>query len=107
MELENNLVNMVDAFNMNRRSAQFENICADQNNMSCFPTLEYRDLIMFALGTYQIRQARSYYGEHVRFHGGYIIQVNRGETINQNDYNLRGGSGQRTQIRGKIKSRHI
>ncbi|KAJ8710626.1 hypothetical protein PYW08_009141 [Mythimna loreyi] len=107
MGLENNLANMVEALNMNRRSSHFENICADQNNVSFFPTLEYRDLILFALGTYQIRQARSYYGEHVRSQGRYIIEVNRGEAITQNEHNLRGGSGKKTLFKGKIKSRHI
>ena len=85
MGLINNLANMVESLNMNRRSSHFENICADQNNISFFPTLEYRDLILFALGTYQIRQARSYYGEHVRSQGRYRIEVNRGEVISQNE----------------------
>ncbi|CAH2105465.1 unnamed protein product [Euphydryas editha] len=101
MDLENNLANMVESLNMNRRSSNFENICADENNLPFFPTLEYRDLVLFALGTYQLRQARSYYGEHVRSQGGYRIEVNRGEAINQNEPNPK------TLIRGKIKSRHI
>lgn len=54
------------------------------------------------MGTYQIRQARSYYGEHVRFHGGYRIEVcidtNRIPEL---------GSGENSLIKGKIKSRHI
>ncbi|KAL0829656.1 hypothetical protein ABMA28_003162 [Loxostege sticticalis] len=37
--------------------------------------MELNDLIFFALGTYQIRQARSYYGEHIRFHGGYQNEI--------------------------------
>lgn len=57
------------------------------------------------MGTYQIRQARSYYGEHIRFYGGYRIEVCR-EEIDVSEYGLR-GSGDNTLIRGKIKSRHI
>ncbi|VVD03954.1 unnamed protein product [Leptidea sinapis] len=35
------------------------------------------DLILFACGTYQIKQARSYVGEHLRFHGIYTLKVSR------------------------------
>ncbi|KAJ8709372.1 hypothetical protein PYW07_009198 [Mythimna separata] len=89
MNLPNNLANMVEALNMNRRTSQFRSITADRDNVLCFPTLEYRDLILFALGTYQIRQARSYYGEHIRFHGRYRIEVSS-ENIDSSEYNLRG-----------------
>lgn len=104
IHLENNLANMVEAHNINRRSANFQNILANRENIY-FPHLEYNDLILFALGTYQIRQARSYYGEHVRFHGGYRIEVSS-ERLDSSDYNLR-GTGETTLIRGKIKSRHV
>lgn len=105
MGLENNLANMVEVENMNRRSANFRSLTADRNNVILFPRLEYRDLILFAMGTYQIRQARSYYGEHIRFHGGYRIEV-CSERIDTSVYNLR-GTGETTLIRGKIKSRHV
>ncbi|CAH2100548.1 unnamed protein product [Euphydryas editha] len=35
------------------------------------------DLILFACGVYQIRQARSYVGEHFRFHGIYTLEAER------------------------------
>ncbi|XP_045455076.1 uncharacterized protein LOC123664602 [Melitaea cinxia] len=103
--LRNNLAEMVEAVNMNRRSSNFQNITEDQENIY-FPVLEYRDLILFALGTYQIRQARSYYGEHMRFHGGCRIEVCNELNINASEYNLR-GSEDTILIRGKIKSRHV
>ncbi|VVC91315.1 unnamed protein product [Leptidea sinapis] len=104
INLDNNLANMVEAHNMNRRTANFQNITAHRNNVY-FPMLEYNDLILFALGTYQIRQARSYYGEHVHFHGGYRIEV-CSERLDSSGDNLR-GSGDTILIRGKIKSHHI
>ncbi|XP_050684124.1 uncharacterized protein LOC126979020 [Leptidea sinapis] len=104
INLENNLANMVEAHNMNRRTVNFQNITADRNNVY-FPMLEYNDLILFALGTYQIRQARSNYGENVRFHGGYRIEV-CSERLDSSGHNLR-GSGDTILIRGKIKSRHV
>lgn len=105
MFLENKLADMVEAINMNRRTSLFANITADENNLLYFPTLEHRDLILFDLGTYQIRQARSYYGKHVRTHGGFTIEVSS-EPINTEQYNLR-GSGNTTLIKGRIRSRHI
>ncbi|KPJ07452.1 hypothetical protein RR48_08465 [Papilio machaon] len=103
--LTNNLANMVQQTNMNRRTTQFQSITADRNNLLYFPRLDYSELILFALGTYQIRQARSYYGEHIRFQGGYRIEVSSGEHDSAG-YNLR-GNGVTTLIRGRIKSRHI
>ena len=89
--------------NLNRRASFFISITNNENNI-IFPRLEYNDLVLFALATYQIRQARSYYGEHVRFHGAYRIEVSR--DINVHEYGL-GGSTNNYLIRGRIKSRHI
>ncbi|XP_047024539.1 uncharacterized protein LOC124633388 [Helicoverpa zea] len=105
INFENNLALLVEQLNMNRRSTAFQSITADRDNLFLFPRLSYSELILFALGTYQIRQARSYYGEHIRFHGSYRIEVCR-DTQDFSQYNLR-GSGDKTLIRGKIKSRHI
>ena len=45
--------------------------------MEEFPQLTKEDLYKISLGSYQIREARSYYGEHVEKNGGYSIQVIR------------------------------
>lgn len=105
INFENNLALLIEELNMNRRFAVFQSITADRDNLFMFPRLNYSDLILFALGTYQIRQARSYYGEHIRFHGSYRIEICR-DTQDFSQYNLR-GSSDITLIRGKIKSRHI
>lgn len=61
------------------------------------------DLILFGLGTYQIKQARSYFGEHIRQHGTFQVEVSdelevvAEATPSQLDPLL---------IRGRIKSRH-
>lgn len=97
---------MVEAVNMNRRSSNFQSITVNQKNIY-FPVLDYRDLILFALGTYQIRQARSYYGEQVGFHGGCRIEVCNEININASEYNNLRGSEDTILIRGKIKSHHV
>ncbi|CAK1598067.1 unnamed protein product [Parnassius mnemosyne] len=63
---ENTLADFIEIHNLNRKRAQFESMTVQINNLNNFPQLEYNDLILISLGIYQIKQARSYYGEHVR-----------------------------------------
>ncbi|KAJ8737558.1 hypothetical protein PYW08_000153 [Mythimna loreyi] len=102
----NTLSEFIIQNNYNRRRAQFLNINVDNSNVSEFPQLEFHDLILIACGTYQLRQARSYYGEHIRFNGRYKIEVCREASIN----NLREQlslSQSSWLLRAKIQSRHI
>ncbi|VVC99910.1 unnamed protein product [Leptidea sinapis] len=57
------------------------------------------DLILFACGTYQINQARSYVGEHIRFHGIYTLEVSRDQIPGLQGINP-------MLLRAKIKSLH-
>ncbi|XP_045781575.1 uncharacterized protein LOC123878448 [Maniola jurtina] len=68
--MNNDLADYVIRNNLNRRRTQFLNINVDINNVP-FPRLELSDLILIACGTYQLKQARSYYGEHIRGDGSY------------------------------------
>lgn len=97
---ENNLSYLIETQNMNRRCANFIRFTADCDNQIQFHRLQYNELILFALGTYQIRQVRSYYGGNVRFHGRYRIEICTGQ-LNSLQYNTR-GSGDTTLIRDKI-----
>lgn len=72
----NHLAEYVLGNNLNRRRASFDSITGNQPNLSDFPSLTEDDLIIFALGTYQVKLARSYYAEHVR-QGLYNIEVYR------------------------------
>lgn len=99
------MANFVCNNNYNRR-AHFTNIHVDSQNISNFPELTYEQLILIACGTYQLKQARSYYGEHIRFNGSYIIEVCRETHIN----NLRevlSITQNHWLLRGKIQSRLI
>ncbi|KAI5651719.1 DDE superfamily endonuclease domain-containing protein [Phthorimaea operculella] len=95
----NNLAPYIETHHLNRVRAQFTRIDGNLPELDNFPRLTFNDLILFALGIYQIKQARSYYGEHVRAAGGvYSIEVFR-EPVGEfgpNNYLLR----------GKIESRH-
>ncbi|VVD05811.1 unnamed protein product [Leptidea sinapis] len=57
------------------------------------------DLIVFACGTYQIKQARSYVGKHFRFHGIYTLEVSRDQIPGLQGINP-------MLLRANIKSRH-
>lgn len=63
------------------------------------------ELILIACGTYQLKQAQSYYGEHIRGDGSYTIEVCRDMASNL----LEGfpSTDNLSLLRGKIHSRHI
>lgn len=65
--------------------------------------MSVKDLELIALGTYQIKQAKSYVGEHLRAHGIYAIEVYRDETPLEGIFDGNGPS----ILHAQIKSRHI
>ena len=70
----NHLSNLVAERNLNRRSGSFARIeLVDLD----FPRLEQSDFYTLALGSYQIKQARSYYAEHISNNGRVLIWVCR------------------------------
>ncbi|KAH9635150.1 hypothetical protein HF086_009490 [Spodoptera exigua] len=69
---DNELCEVVQQHNLNMRSTLFQSI--SHTNIE-FPELTINDLELIALGTYQIRQAKSYVGEHLRVHGMYTLEV--------------------------------
>ncbi|KAJ8708930.1 hypothetical protein PYW07_013534 [Mythimna separata] len=105
MHINNTLADFVNQNNLNRRRTDFLSIDVNIHNVS-FPRLEYSDLILIACGTYQLKQARSYYGEHIRGDGSYTIELCRNTASNL----LEGfplPSVNCSLLRGKIQSRHI
>ncbi|XP_041981920.1 uncharacterized protein LOC121735234 isoform X1 [Aricia agestis] len=105
MNTENELASFIISNNYNRRRANFETITVHSDNLNDFPQLSESELILISLGTYQIKQARSYYGEHMRQNDGFVIEVCR-EVANSL---LRELSASNTSwlLRGRILSRHI
>ncbi|XP_075981959.1 uncharacterized protein LOC142980452 isoform X2 [Anticarsia gemmatalis] len=77
MNTENELAEFILRNNYNRRRANFHTITVHNDNLNDFPQLTDNELILISLGTYQIKQARSYFGEHVRGNDGYVIEVCR------------------------------
>lgn len=102
---QNVLADFAEQNNLNRRRSQFVNIDVNIHGVH-FPTMEYSDLILIACGTYQLKQARSYYGEHIRNDGSYTIEVCREEATSSL---LEGfpSAQNATLLRAKIQSRHI
>lgn len=98
LEMPNLLADSVLNGRINRDRRNFVNIDAQLPELHVFPVMEMRDLIMFGLGTYQIKQARSYYGEHIRQNGTFRVEV---------DTNLDRFPSNKLLLRGKIRSRHI
>lgn len=80
---------LVVKYNLNRRETNFVRINVDNNNVSDFEQLTYRELILVSLGTQQIKQARSYYKKHIRMQRGHVITRLLRELSNQNVLILR------------------
>ena len=101
--LPNLLGDLIISNRINRYRAIFQRIDAHLPELDIFPEMTMSDLVIFGLGVYQIKQARSYYGEHIRQHGSFQVEIsNELEVIaraipSQPDPLL---------IRGRIRSRH-
>lgn len=105
LNLPNYLAEYVEQLNLNRRRAHFVRIDAQLPTLDMFPQMEMSDLILFALGAYQIKQARSYYGEHIRPDGTFLVEVGN-EFTSTNIPGISLSSHETVLMRGRIKSRH-
>lgn len=101
-EMPNTLAELIITNRINRFRAQFTSINAQLPDLDIFPEMTTSDLIIFALGTYQMKQARSYYGEHIRQRGSFQVEV----SDNLEVVSLATSSEDPVLIRGRIKSRH-
>ncbi|CAG9570606.1 unnamed protein product [Danaus chrysippus] len=69
-----------------------------------FPTMDENKLFLFALGVYQLKQAKSYYGEHVLDNGAFIIELSDG-LLSEDLAELQ--SNDLRMIRGRLQSNHV
>ena len=98
----NDMARIVREFNLNRHQRIFATLGAEE--LEGFPVLTQNDLQRIALGSYQIRQARSYYGEHINEHGQYLLEVNVESHNNIRRYGV--NIDDPLLIRGRMQSRH-
>uniref|UniRef100_A0A1E1WJE0 SWIM-type domain-containing protein n=1 Tax=Pectinophora gossypiella TaxID=13191 RepID=A0A1E1WJE0_PECGO len=101
----NYLCEFVIQNNLNQRRAAFQAINSSEGFQQ-FPILSYEDLLIMSLGPYQVTQARSYYGEHLKENGTFFIEVYEDFEVdyNLNQYNIVVCDPWLT--RAKILSRH-
>lgn len=105
LNVVNHLADYVDDRRLNRNRASFENISVGEDNVSAFPRLSPEELSLFAVGTYQIKLAPSYYSEHIRATGTFIVQNYNAPLNGLSDFSMPSINVQ--LIRAHIKSRHI
>lgn len=103
LNMPNHLADIVQREQLNRRRSMFHNIDGDHPHLEQFPRLTIEQLKRFALGTYQLKQARSYYGEHIRQDGTYVVEIN--ESIEEDLPLVLGVNNY--LLRGRVKSRHV
>ena len=93
--------------NVNRESSsdKWERIDGSLDYLDEFPHLSEEDLRSITVGSYQLRQARSYYAEHIKINGSYVIDVckHTGD-LSLSSHGL--SVGDPLLIRGLIQSRH-
>ncbi|XP_075990360.1 uncharacterized protein LOC142986011 [Anticarsia gemmatalis] len=100
---ENLLSNYVSQRNLNRQRAPFRLLSSADPDLADFPRLTREDMILFALGTYHIKIARSYCSEHIKRTGVYEIEVYRHPELVTVDEN----AANSMLIRCRIQSRHV
>lgn len=99
----NRLGNYVVAENMNRQRAVFSSMTATSIP---FPQLTKEDIILFSLGTYHLKLARSYVAEHLRGRDGiYNIELSSSPSPSMSQYGL--VTENCSLVRGRILSRHV
>lgn len=104
INMPNSLADLVITNNYNRRRAQFQAMGSDMPEFNNFPRLTEEELTLFALGSYQLKQARSYYGEHVQPDGAFIIELAGDIPVEE----VREMAGRDLLVlRGRIQSRHV
>ncbi|CAG4949052.1 unnamed protein product [Colias eurytheme] len=89
--------------NINRQRAAFQTITDEAVREIVFPELNEEDLVLIALGTYQIKLARSYLSEHIR-NGVYSIEICESMIPNLVQYGI---NVEGFLLRGRIQSRHV
>ncbi|XP_045765909.1 uncharacterized protein LOC123878873 [Maniola jurtina] len=99
----NILGNYVVTENINRQRAVFTTMTA---TLIPFPQLTEEDVILFSLGTYHLKLARSYVAEHLRGGDGlYNIEVSSSPSPSMAEHGL--VTENCSLIRGRILSRHV
>lgn len=102
VNLPNHMAAIVSENNLNRKQITFSDIDSCEVE---FPLIDDEELKLIALGTYQIRQAASYYAEHIKRDGKYRIQIfNDTVTLQLDKYDLHAECP--ILLRARIQSRH-
>lgn len=105
LNMNNNLADYTDFKRLHRNRVVFSNINVEQNNLNIFPVLTAEELTLFAVGTYQIKLAPSYYSEHIRSTGTFVIQQYNRSLIDLTTYNMSNNNVHLLKM--NIKSRHL
>lgn len=107
-EMPNVLAEYVQRNRLNGQRVAFQSMAAGLPGLEMFPRLTEDDLLLFAVGCYQLKLANSYYAEHVQDDDGeYSIDLYRDDERVTADLNAVGIEGESLcLLRGKIQSRH-
>ena len=103
LEKPNLSTQVIESQNLNRKYSSFETMSVD--SLVEFPRFSPEDLRQVALGSYVLKQAKSYYAEHVSVEGKYLIQVARyTDSLRLGEYNI--NCDDPPHLKSRIQSRH-
>lgn len=103
ISIPNLLASLIKSQQLSSQSKNFQTM--DQNSLGDFPELSLDDSQTLAHGSYQLKQAGSYYSEHVSPDGRYKVQVCRYvEPLSLISHGFRTSAPM--LIRTQIQSRH-
>jgi hypothetical protein len=94
--IPNTLVFFVNSYNLDMKRAPFKKI--ESCEISDFPKLEFLDLYLITLGTYQLKQSLSHIAQHLDENGLFFLEAFKDNNVKE----LNGNS----LIRAKLQSRH-
>lgn len=105
LNMPNYLGEFIESNNLNRRRVLFRSIDASLPALNSFPQLSVNELKLISLGPYQVQQAASYYGEHIRHRGVYEVEISP-ELEFSEELVMHIGGNHPVLLRARIKSRH-
>lgn len=105
LRLPNRLADFVKDRNLNRQRVAFQRMNVNDPDFLDFPRLTEDELIRFAVGTYHLKLAKSYFAEHLKPDGNYLIELYRDmDTDILEDFGIEMNDG--WILRCQIQSRH-
>lgn len=100
----NNLAHLVKNENLNNQRSLFKPL--EDAVVELFPNLNIDELLLYACGSYQVKMAKNYYGDHIDENGDIHCEVVVEGYLNYRQYNINIDTNDSILLKARIRSRH-